>query len=422
MSTLVLSTLNSVVEQALTRNGNQVISAVPFPLLAKRQDASPDIPFMGVQRWNDLNELQNLAYSLDGVNAVMTVDEQCVAAAAFIRDTLGIPGQSYRNALKMTNKHLMKLALGTSKEDIRVARHEVAHSVGEILIAGGRMGYPLILKPVSGFGAIATYKIKSKKHLLELVTSGTFEREIPEPSGRASASDGVFQGLFSNEKGGFIVEQYINVVKEYFCEMVWFRGRPIMKVVAQYSTPVLDLIGKPSGVVTLDPRSDDYATVIELSTKACTALSMTEGFAHCEVMQDAAGEWWFGEAAARPGGQEIVGLTSRLLGYDIHDVITSLANHEQPKIDSEYRYPLLASSIPLIPPGRVLRVPARHDVLSMDRVVDVEIKCKPGDVSIGSHHSTDAAAAFIFFEPSSLQNAMGEMQQLASSFVIDTAA
>ncbi|MEU1519432.1 hypothetical protein ABZ490_46180 [Streptomyces sp. NPDC005811] len=422
MGILTLSTLNTVVERALARHGVTTTVITPFPLLDRRREADPDTEFLGIHKWADLRELQDIAHSVKNVDAVMTVDEQCVAAAGFLRDTLGIGGQSYRDALRTTNKHLMKAVVAAGPNPVPVAEHEVAHAIDDVRAAGARLGYPLILKPLSGFGAVSTFRVDSEEHLLELASEKAFEKQVPEPSGRASASAGVFQGLLSNGSAGFVVERRIDVASEFFCEMLWSGGRPLMTVTAQYSAPVLDLVGRASGLVTLDPRSEEHAAVVDLSVRACAALNLTDGFAHCEVMRDSLGQWWFGEVAARPGGQEIGGLTSRLLGYDIHDVIAAMARGEQPKIGSVYRCPQLASSVPLVPVGRVLRVPDREDVLAWDGVVDVEIMCRPGDVGSGSHHSTDAAAAYIFFEPSSPRNALDEMTRLASSFTIETAA
>ncbi|MEU1165808.1 hypothetical protein ABZ372_37365, partial [Streptomyces sp. NPDC005921] len=167
MGILTLSTLNTVVERALARHGVTTTVITPFPLLDRRREADPDTEFLGIHKWADLRELQDIAHSVKNVDAVMTVDEQCVAAAGFLRDTLGIGGQSYRDALRTTNKHLMKAVVAAGPNPVPVAEHEVAHTVDDVRAAGARLGYPLILKPLSGFGAVSTFRVDSEEHLLE---------------------------------------------------------------------------------------------------------------------------------------------------------------------------------------------------------------------------------------------------------------
>ena len=95
-----------------------------------------------------------------------TIDRVCclwepgVEVAAQIREALGVPGQSYEQALRFRNKDLMKQALAAG--GIRVPRHEVATSAKGVWEAAEIIGYPLIIKPIAGAGSQDTFRCDDK--------------------------------------------------------------------------------------------------------------------------------------------------------------------------------------------------------------------------------------------------------------------
>jgi ribosomal protein L22 len=91
-----------------------------------------------------------------------TVDRVCclwepgVEIAAQIREALGVPGQSYHQALRFRNKDLMKQAL--AEGGVRVPHHAVASTPAEVWAAAEQLGYPLIIKPIAGAGSMDTFR------------------------------------------------------------------------------------------------------------------------------------------------------------------------------------------------------------------------------------------------------------------------
>ncbi|GAA4995607.1 ATP-grasp domain-containing protein [Actinopolymorpha pittospori] len=225
MAVLVLSSLNSIVEEALVLKGEDVDVVVPNKLMDSRRRRSPEVRFHGIARWNDYTELEALANRIPNIDRVFTVEEQTVRAAGFLRDLLGLSGQSHRDALAMTDKHLMKERVRS--HGIPAAGHVVARSIEDVRDAGGELGWPLVVKPRSGMGTMNTFKVNDQDDLERLYREGAFTAGIPDPTGRLSASEGLVDGLFSYQFG-FMVEQFIDVVEEYFCDMVWHDGELLM--------------------------------------------------------------------------------------------------------------------------------------------------------------------------------------------------
>ena len=95
-----------------------------------------------------------------------TLDRVCclwepgVEVAAEIREALGVPGQSYEQALRFRNKDLMKQALAAG--GVRVPHHAVATNAAEVWAAAEQVGYPLIIKPIAGAGSQDTFRCDTR--------------------------------------------------------------------------------------------------------------------------------------------------------------------------------------------------------------------------------------------------------------------
>ncbi|MGW5363275.1 hypothetical protein [Actinopolymorpha pittospori] len=415
MAVLVLSSLNSIVEEALVLKGEDVDVVVPNKLLDSRRRRNPEMRFHGISRWNGYAELEALANRIPNINQVFTVEEQTVRAAGFLRDLLGLSGQSHRDALAMTDKHLMKER--ARSHGIPTAGHVVARSVEDVRDAGDELGWPLVVKPRSGMGTMNTFKVNDHNDLERLYREGAFTTGIPDPTGRLSASEGLVDGLFSY-KFGFMVEQFIDVVEEYFCDMVWHDGELLMAVPCRYLTPLIGNIGKLYGVTVLPEGAEEFRRVRELAVAAARALNVQSGYVHCELMLDSRGDLYFGEAGNRPGGREILALSSKVHDWDPMEVLGCLAMGIRPDISSERTYEILASAVPQAPAGRIVAMSDRDELLSIPEVVDVVLKTEVGVVHGGSHNSADGVA-YIFFTPQSLETSNKEIEEIGAAFRVD---
>src|SRR5918995_6013637 len=84
-------------------------------------------------------------------------------AAAQVRETCTIPGTSVRTAWLCRDKPSMKEALRAA--GVPTAASTGAHNAAEVYEFADTIGYPLILKPRTGAGALDTTRVDSKAEL-----------------------------------------------------------------------------------------------------------------------------------------------------------------------------------------------------------------------------------------------------------------
>ncbi|MCA8973516.1 MAG: ATP-grasp domain-containing protein, partial [Planctomycetes bacterium] len=98
-----------------------------------------------------------------GFDRVETIDEPLVESAAMLRHHFGLPGLSVETARLCRDKVAMKEFL--RQRGIACARSGAVHDIAEAHAFAEREGYPLILKPVAGFGSLATYRVGDRAEL-----------------------------------------------------------------------------------------------------------------------------------------------------------------------------------------------------------------------------------------------------------------
>ncbi|MCR9247820.1 MAG: ATP-grasp domain-containing protein [bacterium] len=112
-----------------------------------------------------IDELLRCAKELGkpGFDRIETIDEPLVEQAAALRERLDVPGLSLQTARLCRDKVAMKAFL--REHDIPCAQSAAVHSTDDALAFAEREGYPLILKPLAGFGSLGTYRVTNQQEL-----------------------------------------------------------------------------------------------------------------------------------------------------------------------------------------------------------------------------------------------------------------
>jgi len=201
-------------------------------------------------------------------------------AAAQVRENCTIPGTSVRTAWLCRDKPSMKEALRAA--GVPTAASTAAQSAAEVHAFADSVGYPLILKPRSGAGALDTTRVDNKA-------------ELDAALGRFGA-----QGASS-----IAVEEFVEG-HEGFYDTVSIGGHAALDFVSHYFPNVLDAMRSrwisPQFVSTNRVDSvADYAQLRELGARVNEALGIGTTATHME--------WFFGpkglrfsEIGARPPG------------------------------------------------------------------------------------------------------------------------
>ncbi|MCA0376071.1 MAG: ATP-grasp domain-containing protein [Gemmatimonadetes bacterium] len=228
-----------------------------------------------------------------------TLDRVCclwepgIEVAAQIREALGVPGQSYEQAIRFRNKDLMKQAL--AEGGVRVPHHAVASSAAEVWAAAEQVGYPLIIKPIAGAGSQDTFRCDDAadvtRALAQLGHIATVDVEE-----FIDGEEYTFDTICAN---GAI---------EYF-HIGFYRPRPLVARTNEWISPQT-LSYKHVD----DPR---LAGGRAMGARVLEVLGYERGYTHMEWYLKSDGEAVFGEVAARPPGARTVDLMNFASDVDL---------------------------------------------------------------------------------------------------------
>jgi formate-dependent phosphoribosylglycinamide formyltransferase (GAR transformylase) len=235
------------------------------------------------------------------VDRLESTIEAHTLAAAQARENCTIPGTSVRTAWLCRDKPSMKEALRAA--GVPTAASTAAGTAAEVLAFADAVGYPLILKPRSGAGAMDTTRVDDREDL-----------------------DRALGGFGGQGVESIAVEEFVEG-HEGFYDTVSVDGHAALDFVSHYFPNVLDAMRTPwvSPQFISTNRVDtaeDYRQLRELGQRVNEALGIGTSATHME--------WFFGpkglrfsEIGCRPPGVGAWDLYS--VGNDI-DVYREWAN------------------------------------------------------------------------------------------------
>jgi biotin carboxylase len=216
------------------------------------------------------------------VDRVLANWEPLVILAARLRERFGLPGMSVDAVRGFRDKQLMKERVAAA--GIRVPHAFRVRTVKEAWAAAERVGYPLILKPISGAGSADTHKVESAPEL---------EAALKQMLHVGEAS----------------CEEFIDG-DEFTFDTVCIGGQPAFMNVASYlPKPLIARTNEwisPVIITVRDLAQPGLRGGIALGRRVLDALGMGDGFTHMEWFRKPDGEVVFGEIGCRPGGAHLV--------------------------------------------------------------------------------------------------------------------
>ncbi len=217
-----------------------------------------------------------------GFARVETIDEPAVVSAAHVRSVLGLPGTSVESAILSRDKAAMKERLRA--HDLPCATSERVEGPATARAFVEREGYPVVLKPIDGFGTLETFRCGDAGELDQAL-----ERLKPAPNRPA------------------IVEEFIEG-HEGFLDSVVADGKVVHDFIGHYYPSCLaalqDRAIRPKIACTNRIESSGYQELRVIGQRVIDALGIRDGATHTE--------WFFGpkglkvsEVGARPAGERI---------------------------------------------------------------------------------------------------------------------
>jgi biotin carboxylase len=238
---------------------------------------------------------RRLAGPLGGLDRLLGSLEQLQVPLAEARELLGLPGMGAETARNFRDKARMKTLF--SRAGVPCARHRLVDSAAAGRAFAAEVGFPLVVKPPAGAGAMATFRVDDPRALDEALAAAA-----PTP-GRPT-----------------LVEEFV-VGDESSFETVSIDGRPVWSSSTRYLPTPLEALHNPwiQWCVLLPREQADpaLADIRQLAFRALGVLGMGTGLSHLEWFRRRDGSLAISEVAARPPGAQITTLVSVAHEFDL---------------------------------------------------------------------------------------------------------
>ena len=237
--------------------------------------------------------VRSIAAAMGPVERLLGTLEQLQVALARAREDLGIEGMGVEAAECFRDKARMKDVLRAA--GIACARHRLIADAGDARSFVAEVGYPIVVKPPAGAGAVATFSVGDDAALEEVLRRTPPHRSRP-----------------------LLAEEFIRG-EEHSFDGVSIDGELAWHSLTRYLPGPLEALQNPwIQWCVLLPREVDEARYDDIrreAARALDALGMVTGVSHLEWFRRADGSIAISEVGARPGGAQI----SKLISY-AHDV------------------------------------------------------------------------------------------------------
>lgn len=251
------------------------------------QAAEVFVDLVCVEDTHDAGQLiaaaQKLCEKHGSLNQIVTTHETLLTPVAQATETLGLRGMSLETVRRALDKSCLKRILeqagtGTARDQLITSDLEARRFVNQV-------GFPIVLKPLSGSGGLATWRIRSAVQL-ELAL------ELMQPS----------------PKSPFLAEDYLNG-QELCIDTITIENEPRFHSICCYHPSILEALENPqvqwTCVMPRDIAGLRYRNFIEQGLVAVRALSVGNAMTHMEGFLLDEGRVSFTDATLRPAGARI---------------------------------------------------------------------------------------------------------------------
>ena len=293
---------SQMIEAAVSLSGVRVgvVSQEPLERLAPHI-ASRLAGHYRIERITDIGQLETAVRALGErhgpIFRCFGAFEQLQVPLAIVRERIGIPGLSSAAATNFRDKARMKDVL--SAAGVPVARHRLVGSMAEAEEFAREVGFPIVIKPPAGAGAIATQRCDGHEVLAQFLRRHPPSRDDP-----------------------MLAEEFLRGT-EHSIETVSIAGRSLWHSITNYYPTPLEVLENPwIQWCVLLPREVDrpaYDDIRMVASRALAALGMGTGVSHASGFGADDGSVAISEIGARPPGAQITTMISRANDIDFRE-------------------------------------------------------------------------------------------------------
>ena len=269
------------------RNANALRDLQRVELFGIVEDSSGADVFVDtrqVANVHDADQLIAAARNLEPLDHIVTAQETLLEPVAKTREALNIPGMSSATVRQTLDKSLLKSTL--RRAGVQTPPDRIVTSKSDAIRFLSEVGFPIMLKPFCGSGALATLLIHTAADLDHAL-------QLMEPSSEHPV----------------LAEAYLHG-QELCLDTITLDNEPQLHSICCYYPSILDALEHPEQQWTcIMPREMDdelYRDFIEQGLAAVRALSVGNSFTHMEGFFDPHGRFLgFTDATLRPAGARI---------------------------------------------------------------------------------------------------------------------
>ncbi|MBA3524595.1 MAG: hypothetical protein H0T85_08625 [Geodermatophilaceae bacterium] len=251
----------------------------------------------GLDTGQIVEAVRGLGAQLGRVERVIGVLEQLQVQLALVRERLGLPGTDVATAHNFRDKAQMKFAWETA--GVSCARHQLATSHEEAFAFAAAVGYPIVVKPPAGAGALSTFRLDSEHDLHVWLTAAPPSLFVPA----------MMEEFLTGDEGSF--------------DSVMVGGEMVWHSISLYLPTPLEVLRNPwIQWSVLFPRDIDgpaYDRLRAVVPDALWALGLRDGFSHLEWFRRPDGSIAVSEVAVRPPGAQISSMINFAHDMDLYD-------------------------------------------------------------------------------------------------------
>ena len=274
------------------------------------------------------------------VDKVECLWEPGMILAARIREALGVAGMTVEETVPFRDKDKMKQVLNAA--GVRTPRHALATTADECRDAAQRIGFPLIMKPVSGAGSADTYRVDDAAQLEETLPRVGHLNEV-----------NVEEFIEGDE---FTFDTVCVGGEVAYHSITMYRPCPLIARTVEWISPQI--------VMLRDVGAEEYAGGREMGRAVLRALNFQTGFTHMEWFRKPDGEIVFGEIACRPPGARSVDVMNYASDTDLYAGWAEAVARGQFTQEVERRYNAVIIYKRAQGSGRIRRVEGLERLLS----------------------------------------------------------
>jgi len=249
-------------------------------------------------------------------DGIATFVELSVPLVARLCETLGLPGHTPAAVDSARNKHATRAALKAA--GLPTPKNYLIRTTEEVSLAGEAVGFPAVLKPVSGAASLGVKKVSNIGEL-----ASTYQEIVEELSTLVVSSGALIKGDANsggvNAKGmvdlSVLMEQYLDG-PEIDCDVVMSGGEYQYAAVADNGPTMEPYFNETWAVCPSLLPKDQQTALRELSIASVKALGFTVGVFHVECKMTSTGPQLI-EVNARMGGGQIHETNLRCWGVDL---------------------------------------------------------------------------------------------------------